>query len=257
MNPTDLTGSSITGLTGLAFVLAFFTLMIIFAAAARRQAVRYLREIPAFARLEHAIGLAVEAGKRLHLSIGRGSLNGLQSGSALVGLVMLQRIARAASISDRPLMATSGDGVLSILSQDTLHSAYKNIGEEQQYDPNLGQLTGLTPFSFASGTLPVVFDEDVAANVLAGHFGSEVALITDAGERSGSLTLAGSDSLPAQAVLYAAAQEPLIGEELYAGGAYLQAGPIHIASLRAQDLLRWLIVLVILVGAIIKLVGVL
>ena len=66
------------------------------------------------------------------------------------------------------------------------------------------------------------------------------------------MTLAGSDDLPAQAVLYAAAQEPLIGEELYAAGAYLKTGPVHTASLRAQDLLRWVIILAILLGSILK-----
>jgi len=48
----------------------------------------------------------------------------------------------------------------------------------------------------------------------------------------------------------------LVGEELYAAGAYLQAGPLHTASLRAQDTLRWIIVGIILLGALLKFVGV-
>jgi hypothetical protein len=118
--------------------------------------------------------------------------------------------------------------------------------------PTGGQVSGLTPFSYAAGTLPAIFDEHVSTTILSGHFGSEVALITDASERVGALTLAGSEDLPAQAVLYAAAQEPLIGEELFAAGAYLNAGPLHTASLRTQDVLRWVLILAILVGAILK-----
>lgn len=53
---------------------------------------------------------------------------------------------------------------------------------------------------------------------MIGNFGSEAALINEAAERSGSLTLAGTDTIPGQAVLYATAQEPLIGEEVFAGG---------------------------------------
>jgi hypothetical protein len=168
----------------------------------------------------------------------------------------LQRIARAASISDRPPVATSGEATLAILSQDTLRSAYHAIGADSQYDPSLGQLSGLTPFSYAAGAMPVVFDMQVSVNILAGHYGSEVALITDAAERSGLLVLAGSDSLPAQAILYAAAQEPLIGEELYAAGAYVQAGPMHLASVRAQDVLRWILIGGILVMILAKLAGI-
>ncbi|MGW8250474.1 MAG: DUF6754 domain-containing protein, partial [Anaerolineales bacterium] len=76
-------------------------------------------------------------------------------------------------------------------------------------------------------------------------------------ERSESLTLAGSDSIPAQAIFVAAAQEPLIGEELYAAGAYLNAGPLHASSLRAQDIFRWVLIAAIVVGGVLKMVGLL
>ena len=244
-----------SGFLGLGFVLIFFMLMLFFTATARKGGKYSLREIPAFAKLRRGIGLAVEAGQRLHISLGHGGVSGLQGASALLGLSMLQRIARAASVSDRPPVATSGEATQAVLSQDTLRSVYHAIGADNQFEAKLGQLTGLTPFSFAAGALPIVFDWQVSVNILAGHFGSEVALITDAAERTGGLTLAGSDSIPAQAVLYVAAQEPLIGEELYAGGAYIQAGPMHLASVRVQDVLRWVLAAIILAGAALKLVG--
>jgi hypothetical protein len=175
----------------------------------------------------------------------------------MVGLIILQRIARAASISDRPPVATSGDAGLAILSRDTLQRVYQQVGSPEQYDPTSGQLSGLTPFAYAAGTISIFSDEQVSASVLSGHFGSEVALMLDASERRGGLSLAGSDSLAGQAVIYAAADEPLVGEELYAAGAYLQAGPAHLASVRAQDIMRWLLVGAILLGALLKLAQIL
>jgi hypothetical protein len=243
-------------LFGFAFVLLFFGLIVVFLFLGRRRTRRNLRDIPAFARLVRGVGLAVEAGQRLHLSLGHGGVSGPQGATALVGLSMLKRIARAASISDKPPVATSGEAVQAILSQDTLSSAYHEIGADDQYDPNSGQLCGVTPFSYAAGALPVIYDQQVSVNVLVGSFGSEVALLTDAAERKGSTTLGGSENLPAQAVLYATTQEPLIGEELYASGAYLQAGPVHLASLRAQDILRWILIGAILLLSAAKLVGV-
>jgi hypothetical protein len=248
---------SLTVALSLGFILFFFIGMIVFGVLERRRSGYQLRLIPAFARLNRAIGLSVEDGSRIHLSIGRGSLTGTESAAAFTGLSMLECITRRIGVSDRPPVVTSGDGALSILSRDALKTAYKAIEEETQYDPNDGRLSGITPFSYVAGTLPLIFDEQVSANVMVGHFGGEVALLTDAGERSGSLTLGGTDSLSGQAVLYATAQEPLIGEELYAGGAYLRAGGMHIASLRVQDVFRWILVLVILLGSIAKLAGVL
>lgn len=246
-----------SGLAGLVFVLVFLLLILAFVLIRRRGSGLTLREIPAFNRLGRVFGLSVEAGKRLHVSLGWGGLLGIPAGAAFIGLSVLERIARFASVSDRPPLATSGDGSLAILSQDALQAAHREIGAEGQFDASSGQLTGLTPFAYAAGTLPVISNEQTAAHILAGHFGSEVALIADAAERSHNLTLAGSDSLPAQAILFAAAQEPLIGEELYAAGAYVNAGPLHTASLHAQDVFRWLLVLGILIGVILKLAGVL
>lgn len=217
---------------------------------------RRLRDIPAFHRFRRAVGLSVENGQRLHISLGRGGITELPGGATFEGLTILECCTRAASISDRPPVATSGDSITAVLSQDTLHAGYASLGAERRYTPTNGRLSGLTPLSYAAGVMPDIHDEQVSASVFAGHFGSEVGLLIEAGERTRSLTVAGSDSLPAQAVLYAAAQEPLVGEELYAGGAYLGAGAAHIASLRMQDILRWVVVGLILLGAILKLVGV-
>jgi hypothetical protein len=90
-----------------------------------------------------------------------------------------------------------------------------------------------------------------------GNFGVEVALLTDAVERENTFVVAGSDNLTAQALIYASAQEPLIGEEIFAAGAYVESGSLHSASLTVQDVLRWLVIAAILVGAGLTLVGIL
>lgn len=240
---------------GLIFVLAFAGLMLVVALFGRKRPARRLRDIPAFAKLNRAVGLAVEAGNRLHMSLGRGQLLSQQSAVGFVGLSLLDRIARWTSFSDQPPIATSGEGTLSALSQDTLQKAARSVGAD--FDPTRGRLAGITPFSYAAGVMPVIQDEGVGANMLIGSFGSEVALINEAGERAGSLTLAGTDDLSGQAILFATAQEPLIGEETYAGGAYLGASGLHAASLVAQDVFRWVIIALILISVVLKLAGVL
>jgi Domain of unknown function (DUF6754) len=216
-----------------------------------------LRDIQAFRHFRREVDLAVEAGTRLHISLGRGSIYELQGGAAFTGLTVLARCARAASNSDRPPVTTSGDGVITILSQDTLQSTYRSLAAEQRYDPANARMTGLTPLAYAAGAMSTIHDEQVSANFFAGHIGTEIALLTEAGERSRSLTVAGTDSIHAQAVLYATSDEPLLGEELYAAGAYLGAGPAHSASLRMQDILRWVLVAAIVIGGILKLLGIL
>jgi hypothetical protein len=247
--------SLLLGLAG--FCLVFFSAALMLGLLLlRRKRVSVFRDIPALTRLRQAVGLVVEDGSRLHASLGRSALTSPQSASALAGLALLRRMADLTSSGDQPPIVTSGEASLAILSQDTLQAAAK-YSELGAFDPSAGQLTGLTPFSYAAGTIPSIRDENVSANFLMGNFGAEVALLTDAVERENTFVLAGSDNLAAQAVIYATSHETLIGEEIYAAGAYFGSGPMHSASLVVQDILRWLVVAIILVGALLTLAGLL
>jgi hypothetical protein len=243
-------------LLGLGFVGLFFILMLGFVLIIRKQETRNLRDIPAFYRLSGAVELSVEDGSRLHIAIGKNSINSTRSASALVGLRMLSQITHIASEGDHPPVATAGDPTLAILAQDSLRAAYHSLGRIDSYDPSLGRVAGLTPYSYAAGMLPIIQDEDVSVNVMVGSFDEEAGLVAVKAEQNQSFTLAGADSLPGQAVLFAAADEILIGEEMFAGGAYLDAGPAHVASLHAQDIVRYIVVLAIIGSAILNLVGI-
>lgn len=214
-----------------------------------------LRQLPAFERLKRAIGLAVENGTRIHITLGKAGISASTSAAGLTGLTTLERIARVSSISDRPPLASSGEGSLAILSQDTLRAAYRQINQLELYDPARGRLTGPTPFSYIAGALPIADGENVSAHLAIGNFGPEIALLLEAGKQEEAFTLAATDSLSAQAVLLTSSDETLIGEELFAIPAYLNSGPVYTASLQVQDLLRWIVVVVIIVGSILKLLG--
>lgn len=221
----------------------------------RSRSARRLRDIPAFAQLQRLIGLSVEEGTRLHVSLGRSGLLTGRGGASLAGLAMLRTLTERTSVGDQPPVATTGDPALALLTQDTLQAGYQAAAAGDLYIPTTGRLSGLTPFSYAAGAMPVLREENVSANLLIGGFGPEAALITDAAMRVGVPTIGATDDLAAQSILYAAAQEPLIGEELFAAGAYLGADPAHAASVTLQDILRWLLVLFLLGGAALKLLG--
>ncbi len=238
----------------LVILLSIFTLLGL--TFLRRKAPRTFRPIPAFNRLYRLLGLSVEGGTRLHVSLGRGSLLTARGGPSLAGLAMLRYLTERTSVGDLPPVATTGDPALALLTQDSLKAGFQAAAAEDLYQPTTGRLTGVTPFSYAAGTMPVISDENVSASLLVGGFGPEAALITDASLRAGSPVVGGTDDLAAQSILFASSQEPLIGEELFAASAYLSSDPSQAASLTLQDILRWILILVLLGGALLKLVGV-
>ena len=245
-----------TSIIGLVLVLVAAGLLLGLTFIRRRSAPTF-RKIAAFTQLKRAIGISVEDGTRLHISLGRSGLQTPNGAPGLAGLAMLRHLVEQTSASDKPPIVTSGAGDLSILTRDTLQAGYQAAGAEDIYDPTTGRLTGLTPFSFAAGAIPSMRDENVSSNVFIGHFGPEVALLTDTAERTNSPAIAAAVDPTAQAILYASVEEPLIGEELFAAGAYSNAGPAHQASLQVQDILRLVIILVLLGGSLLKLAGLL
>ncbi|MEW5939875.1 MAG: DUF6754 domain-containing protein, partial [Chloroflexota bacterium] len=222
--------------------LAIFTLV-------RRKSLPVFRELAAFKRVRRSAGLAVEEGTRIHVSLGRGGLLTRQGAAGLAGLALLRQLGEQTSTSDRPSLATSGDPVIAALSQDTLETAYQAVGAGELYQATNARLAGLTPFSYAAGTMPTVRGEQISTNILIGDFGPEVALIADAVERENSALVGAASDPAAQAILFAVTPEPMMGEELFAAPAYADGkNPSHRASLQAQDVLRWIVILALLVS---------
>lgn len=236
-------------------LLLFAAFLLLVLTFLRRKSPPVFRDVAAFTRLRRAAGLAVEEGTRLHVSIGSGALTTPRGAASLSALALLRQLGEQTSISDRPLVATSGDPVLAVLSQDTLQTAYQSAGVEEYFEPSSGRLAGLTPFSYAAGAMTVSRQEQVSTDVVMGDFGPEVGLLAEASERENSLLIAAAYEPAAQSILFASAADPLVGEELFAAPAYLGKDPAQRASLHTEDILRWLIILALLIAAGLKMAG--
>ena len=215
------------------------------------------RKIPGITRLRRAIGLSVETGSQMHVGLGNADLNNPASTSSLVGLSSLHRLGQLSSTSDQPPISTSGDGGISILSKDILHTVSIETNTRELYDPDHGMLTGITPLSYAVGALDIMQNPAVKTNILIGNFGPEVGFLTERSESAGNFTIAASDSLVAQSVFLATTRDVLIGEETFAVPAYLAYSPVHLASLRVQDILRLGLGIALVIGAALKVLGIL
>lgn len=247
---------SATGFAGILVILLFVGLIAFFMFINKDRKTKNLRPIPAYEKIIKEINVAVEDGSQLHISLGRGGITGPESAAALAGLGILKQVIEKSSVCDHPPVASTGSPVISILAQDTIKGSSKAISISDNIKNPSGELIGVTPFSYAAGALSTIRDDNVSANILTGWFGNEVTWITTAGERQSSPTIAGTSQLPAQSVMYASASDPLIGEELFAGGAYLGAGKVHQASISTQDIVRWIIIFIILGSVLLNIFGI-
>ena len=225
-------------------VLIFLTIR------ARRGRAPNVRSMPVFDQLSDELGRAAEAGMPIHVGLGTGGVGGDQTLTSLAGLEVLEGIADAAVAYGVAPVVTVGDPTLLPLAQDVLRRAYLRAGIPNQYNPAAVRFIAPSPSAYALGVRDLIRRGEVRANVLAGRFQEEVILMSQGAEQQGLAQMAASDRLRAVGALYPADTLLAAGEELYAGGARLKALPKYLASLRLQDWLRFLLVLVILLSVV-------
>lgn len=216
-----------------------------------------LRPVDAFNDLPQRAGESVENGTRIHISLGSGTVGTATTIGALAGIAVLDVVADAATISDKPPVVTTGDGASATLAQNALRRAYNHQNAIERYDHLSGRMAGPTPMSYAAGVMLTLKDENVSTSLLIGTFGNEVGLMADAGRGENAHQIIATDNVQGQAAAYVTANEPLIGEDMYASGAYLLNGkPFHKASLIAQDVVRLLVIAALIFGGLLALFGI-
>jgi hypothetical protein len=226
---------------------------------ARSAAVRHdvgLRPLGAYQALSTQVGRAVESGRRVHLTLGRGSLSGPAGPTSAAALTILDHVAGDATASGVPPVVTVGEATLLPAAQDSLRFGAERAGRPADYAPAQVQFLAADsrPFAYAGGASDTLHRPGIGSNVMVGRFGIELAVMAEAAARADMQQVAGSDDPLALSLAVATTGDVLVGEELLASGAYLQGRPAQLASLQIQDLLRAAIILAVLLAALYRLV---
>lgn len=213
------------------------------------------RSIPLFSLLRGQMGRAIESGRELHVSIGTGGISGEDLASTLAGLQIVEYLADEAAASGIAPVITTADPAALLLAADTLRRPYIRQVNLSSYQPLSAQMPAFGPVPYAAATMDHLAHEHALANVMSGVFGPEIGLIEHETAKQDMLKINGAADPRALSVLATTSEHLLIGEEMFAAKAYLQARPQHLGSLRAQDLVRWLIVAGISVAFVIGMIS--
>jgi hypothetical protein len=211
-----------------------------------------LRSITGLKELPHSVGRSAETGQPLHVSVGVAGVGGATTAETWAGLTLLQELADEAAACDTPLIVTVADPTVLPIAQDLLKRAYIRHGNPDGYDPTQVRFIAPLPLAYATGVMGLLQREPLTGNAMVGAFGDEYLLIGEVGARQGLYQVVGTTNVTTLPLMYASADETLIGEEVYAAGAYTTGLPIQIGSLLAEDWVRWLVILAVIIAAIFK-----
>ncbi len=218
-----------------------------------------LRPIAAYEALKQLLARAAEAGQPVHISIGTAGLGQASTADTTAGLYTLEFLADRAAVSAIPPIVTVSDPTALPIAQDQLRRAYQRQGYPEEYDPRQVRLVAPningSAVAYAAGVMDVLTHERVMANVMVGTFGDEFLLMGETGAQKGLLQAGGTSNPQVLPFVYTSISHPLYGEEIYAAGAYLSAHRTHIGSLLAQDTMRAVLVIVVVLLVLARTAG--
>jgi hypothetical protein len=212
-----------------------------------------LRPLHAYDAAREGLSRASETGRALHTSPGTGGVRagGSATASTLAGMTVVESMARASAITGAPVIATTNDAVAYALTENAIRRGYQRAGWSMEGESGGARMVSHEDsIAYVAGAAEVVAQQKTSHAVTVGQFGPESLFLLEAQRRAGANQIAGSSDSQGAALMLLAADQTLIGEEIFASGAYLERRQSHIASLLAQDGLRWLIILGIIAGFI-------
>jgi hypothetical protein len=252
----------------LGFFLLFLIAFVFFIWRARSDLRLSLRPIAAYDALKDLLARATEAGQPIHISLGTGGVGQSSTADTTAGLYALEYLADRAAVSAIPPIVTVADPSALPLAQDLLQRAYRRQGYPEDYDQR--QVRFIAPglnnsaVAYSAGVMDLLAHERVMANVMIGAFddyqmgstfGEELLLMGETGARKGLLQVGGTSNPRALPFIFATISHPLFGEEIYAAGAYLNARREHLGSLLAQDTMRAVLVVAVVLAVLARLTG--
>ena len=174
--------------------------------------------------------------------------------STLASMAILGKIAEKTAEYDTGIMMPNYDVFVLQVSQEVIKEAYLRVGRPDAYNQDMAFFMSDRQFAYAGGVSGLMAREKPAAVFLLGTFYAESLLLAEAASNIGAIQIAGTDMEHQLPFFVTACDYTLIGEELYAAGAYLGRDPKLIGTLKAQDFFKGLamiLIITLLAGALI------
>lgn len=236
-----------------------FVIMIILSAIilyfivhARRNPDMFLRKIGGLDAVDEALGRATEMGKPVLFVHG---LTGMGSISTIAATSILSRIARKIADYDANLKVVNNDPIVMSVSQEVVKESYLEAGRPDAYNPDNVFLVASEQFPYVAAVGGIMTREKPAANFFIGYFYAEALILAETGATTGAIQIAGTDAYTQLPFFITTCDYTLIGEELYAASAYLSREPMLMGTLRAQDVGKGLLIIILILGTVLASFG--
>ncbi|MBF0300702.1 MAG: hypothetical protein HQK51_18455, partial [Oligoflexia bacterium] len=228
-------------------------IILIFITLAKQGRSFYVRPLAGIKAIEDAVGRATEMGKPCIYIPGISTIDDI---STLASISILSKISEVIANYQSRIVIPNYEPIVYSVIDEVVKNAYVKAGRPDAYrQEDVYYLTG-RQFAYASGIAGLMAREKPAANFFLGWFMAESLILAEAGAMTGAIQIAGTDSISQIPFFIVACDYTLIGEELYAAGAYMGGDSKLLGGLKGQDYVKLVLMIILVVLFILKLAGV-
>lgn len=214
-----------------------------------------VREIGGIKAVEEAVGRATEMARPLLFTPGWGG--DIQRPTTIASMNFLSHVAEKTAQYDCSLVYPTHDPVIMTVAQEVARESYIRAGYPDRYREENITYVSSTQFGYAAAVDGMISRLKPASIFLLGTFEAESLILAETGNSVGAIQIAGTDSTIQLSFFIVACDYTLIGEELFAASGYLSGNRSILASVRAQDILKVIIISLLLLAVIWSTVNVL
>jgi len=207
-----------------------------------------IREIPGLKAIDEAVGRATEMGTPVVFTPGWGG--DIQRPTTIASMNILSSVAEKTAEYDCRLIYPTHDPVIMAVAQEVVKEASLRAGYPDRYRADDIFYITSSQFGYAAAVDGLISRTKPASVFLLGTFEAESLIMAETGNSVGAIQIAGTDSTIQLAFFIVACDYTLIGEELFAASGYLSQNKSILSSVKAQDMIKILIALFIIVAII-------
>jgi hypothetical protein len=221
----------------------------------RRGTLPPVRPIAGLLAIEEAIGRATEMGKPVHYATGSGDLVSDVAPQTLAAIDILGYVAKTCAKYNCALIVTNRSPVVHPITQGIVTQAFREEGAIERLRPDTVQFLSDQQWAYAAAAQGIIKRERVAANIMIGPFYAESLTLAEAGAQVGAIQIGATTRMYQLPFFVAACDYTLLGDEMYAGGAYVSKDPVRLGNVLGQDWAKITCIALLLLGAVSKTFG--
>lgn len=208
-----------------------------------------IRRIPGLESFTEAVGRATEMGRPVHMT---NYDEGIGYADTFAYWSYMANVAKLCASYDTRIIVSDSSYLCNSVHQEIVKQAFLEAGRPDAFNRDDIRYISGTQFAWAMNINGMIAREKPAAQFLIGYFLAEALLIAEAGALVGAIQIAATIATAQIPFFIATCDYVLIGEEMYAGAAWMSKEPVITGSVVSQDIARIAVFIAVTCGALLE-----